>query len=144
MADPIIVTRHIAAPPAEVYRYLTDSDLWARWQGSEATIHARPGGLFLMSAPNGHRARGEFVELIPEERVVFTWGWVDHPGVPPGSSTVEIELSSTDGGTLLTLTHRDLPPDEIDLHVAGWNHYLPRLATAAEGGDPGQDKVPGS
>lgn len=142
MSEPIVVTKHIAAPPADVYRYLTDSDLWARWQGIEASVQAKPGGLFLMSAPNGHSARGEFVELIPEEKVVFTWGWVDHPGVPPGSSTVEIELSSTDDGTLVTLTHRDLPPEELDLHRAGWNHYLPRLAIAAEGGDPGQDVVP--
>lgn len=143
MAEPIVVTRHVAAPPSEVFRYLTESEAWARWQGVGADIDARPGGFFGLSMPGGQRARGQFVELEPDERVVFTWGWVDHPGVPPGSTTVEIELVADDGGTTVTLTHRDLPADEIDLHTAGWEYYLPRLALVAEGGDPGSDSGPG-
>ena len=142
-ADPIVVTRHIAAPPATVYEYLTESAKWARWQGIAATIQPAAGGLFAMSMKNGLRARGQFVELIPNHRVVFTWGWIDHPGLPPGSSTVTIELDATGEGTLLTLTHSGLPADEIPIHVMGWDHYIPRLAAAAEGGDPGPDAGPG-
>jgi uncharacterized protein YndB with AHSA1/START domain len=141
VTEPIVVTQHIAASPETVYSYLTESTSWSRWQGETATIEARPGGIFVMSMPNGAIARGQFVELVPDERVVFTWGWVGHPGVPPGSSTVEIEITATDDGSLVTLTHRDLPADETAIHEAGWNHYLPRLATVAEGGnlepDPG-------
>ena len=142
-AGPIVVTRFIAAPPATVYQYLTDSDKWARWQGIAATIEPATGGLFAMSMPNGLRARGQFVELVPNRRVVFTWGWIDHPGLPPGSSTVTIELDQDDAGTLLTLTHSELPTDEIPIHVMGWDHYVPRLAAAAEGGNPGPDTGPG-
>jgi uncharacterized protein YndB with AHSA1/START domain len=80
--------------------------------------------------------------LVPDEKVVFTWGWVDHPGVPPGSSTVEIEITVTENGSLVTLTHRDLPPDETAIHTVGWNHYLPRLATVAEGGEVEPDPGP--
>lgn len=139
MPEPIVVRRRIAAPPSIVYGYLTDSELWARWQGVGAMIEATPGGIFGISMPNGQRARGQFVELEPHRRVVFSWGWVDHPGVPPGSSTVEIELVADEGGTMVTLTHTGLPPEEIDAHRLGWDHYIPRLASVAEGGDPGPD-----
>lgn len=142
MTRPIVVTRLIAAPPKVVYSYLTEAARWMRWQGAEATIEARPGGIFVMKMPDGAIARGQFVELVPEERVVFTWGWVDHPGVPPGSSTVQIEISADGDGSLVTLTHSDLPPDEVENHTLGWSHYLPRLATVAEGRDIEPDRGP--
>ncbi len=139
----VTVERHIAAGPATVYAYLTDSERWSRWQGEQATIDASPGGLFRMRMGTGQTARGEFVELVPNRRVVFTWGWVDHPGIPPGSSVVEIDLIPATDGTLVRLTHRQLPPEETDLHEVGWVHYLDRLVSVAEGGDPGPDPGPG-
>lgn len=143
MTAPIVVERRIAAPPSVVYTYLTRSDQWARWQGVSATIESKPGGLFAMAMPNGLNARGQFVELVQDQRVVFTWGWIDHPGLPPGSSTVEIDLAAEGSGTLLTLRHHGLPIDEVPIHVMGWDHYVPRLALVAEGGDPGPDAGPG-
>lgn len=143
MSRPVVVTQRIDAPPDVVYSYLTDSVKWARWQGKEATVDAIPGGLFVLKMPNGATARGQFVELVPDERVVFTWGWVDQPGLPPGSSTVEIEITAEDGGSLVTLTHRDLPDEETGLHEIGWKHYLPRLTATAEGREPGPDPGPG-
>jgi uncharacterized protein YndB with AHSA1/START domain len=142
MTEPLVVTRRIAASPDVVYSYLTESSRWSRWQGEEATIEAQPGGIFVMKMPNGAIARGQFVELIPDQKVVFTWGWVDHPGVPPGSSTVQIEISEVVDGSLVTLTHRGLPADEVDIHIVGWNHYLPRLGAAAEGANVEPDPGP--
>ncbi len=142
MTEPIIVERRISAPPSVVYRYLTESDKWARWQGVSATIKPVRGGIFAIAMANGMRARGQFIELVPEERVVFTWGWIDHPGVPPGASTVEIDLIAEGNGTLLRLTHSGLPTEEVPLHAAGWQHYVPRLALLSEGGDPGPDLGP--
>jgi hypothetical protein len=52
---------------------------------------------------------------------------------------VEIDLTPQGAGTLLRLTHRDLPPGEVPAHQAGWSHYLERLAVRAGGGDPGPD-----
>lgn len=144
MTQPITVTREIAAPPEVVYGYLTQSAKWARWQGAEATIEARPGGMFLMKMPDGATARGEFVELVPHQKVVFTWGWIDHPGVPPGSSTVEVAILDTEGGSRVTITHSGLPADEVEIHSLGWEHYFPRLAAAAEGADLGPDQGPGA
>ncbi len=142
MSRPVVVTQRIEAPPEVVYSYLTESAKWARWQGKEATVDASPGGVFVLKMPNGTTARGQFVELVLDERVVFTWGWVDHPGVPPGSSTVEIEITAEDGGSLVTLTHRDLPDDERELHEIGWKHYLPRLAGVATGEEVDPDTGP--
>ncbi len=139
----IRVDRHVKAPPHAVYAHLTDSALWARWQGAEADIQAVPGGLFRVKMVNGQVAEGRFVDLVPDRRVVFTWGWNGHPAVPPGSSTVEIELIPDADGTLVRLTHRGLPPEDVPVHEIGWGHYLPRLAAAAEGADPGPDRGPG-
>lgn len=139
----IVLEQKIAAPPATVYRYLTESDKWRIWQGVDAELDAQPGGIFSMVMGDGMNARGQFVELVPDTRVVFTWGWVDRPGIPPGSTTVEITLSSDGDGTKLVLTHRSVPADEAPMQQMGWTHYLPRLAVAASGGIPDPDSSPG-
>lgn len=137
------VERRIAARPSDVYAFLTDSVRWARWQGASAEIDAVPGGLFRMAMANGTTAEGRFVQLVRDQRVVFTWGWQGSPTVPPGSSTVEIELAPDGDGTLVRLVHRGLPPEDRAIHAAGWARYLPRLAIAATGADPGIDATPG-
>lgn len=140
----LVVERRVDATPAAVYAYLTDSERWARWQGAEATIDAQPGGLFRIRMGNGMCARGQFVELVPDTRVVFTWGWIDMPDLPPGSTIVEIDLEHDGGGTLIRLTHRDMPADHADMHRVGWEHYLARLDVCAAGGDPGPDPGAGA
>ena len=132
MADhKIEIVRHIAAPPAVVYRHLTDESKWILWQGTSASLDPRPGGGFDVTMDNGMRARGEYIELVRNRRVVFTWGWEGHPSVPPGSSRVEIDLRSSGEGTVLTLRHTGLPDDEIPPHTTGWEQHLPRLAARA-------------
>lgn len=141
--DVLRVDRRIAARPSDVYAYLTDSVRWARWQGVGAEIDPVPGGRFRMTMAGGAVAEGAFVQLVPDTRVVFTWGWRGSLTVPPGSSTVEIDLAPDGDGTLLRLTHRGLLPDERPIHDIGWAHYLPRLAAVARGEDPGPDPAPG-
>jgi uncharacterized protein YndB with AHSA1/START domain len=138
--DELVVERRVSAPPSAVYAYLTESSRWARWQGVDATIEARPGGVFRILMPAGQTARGQFVELVPDRRVVFTWGFVDVPGIPPGSTTVEIDLVPDGDATLVRLTHRGLSGEGIEIHRAGWEHYVPRLAAVASGADPGPDR----
>lgn len=133
MSSPIVVSRRIAAPPEKVYRYFTEASRWVQWQGVNAVIQPEPGGELVMTMPNGAVARGHFVELVPNEKVIFTWGWDDHPSIPPGSSTVEVEITEVADGSLVTLTHHDLPEEETPLHLEGWQRYIPRLAAAAEG-----------
>jgi hypothetical protein len=57
-------------------------------------------------------------------------------------ATVEIELRADGDATILVLTHGSLPDEEVPQQQMGWTHYLPRLAVAAAGGDPGQDPGP--
>ena len=142
MSSPIVIERLVKAPPERVYGYLTDSELWAKWQGFDAIIEASPGGIFRMQMANSLTARGQFLAVEPNRRVVFTWGWVDHPGVPPGSTTVEIDLITEGDHTRIRLTHRDLAPEEQPLHEKGWSHHLSRLVLTAEGGEPGPDQGP--
>lgn len=142
MHDPLIIERQTTAAPDAVYEYLVSSPSWVRWQGAQAELDPRPGGLFSMSMADGRTARGQYVELDPFTRVAFTWGWMDMPGLPPGSTTVTVDLIPNDEGTLIRLTHEGLTPDDAAMHGVGWNHYLPRLVTAAEGGDPGEDPGP--
>jgi uncharacterized protein YndB with AHSA1/START domain len=93
--------------------------------------------------PGVHVASGTFVELVPNERIVFTWGWDgDASPLPAGSTMVVIELEPDGAGTLVHLTHSDLlDPPIAKLHRQGWEHYLERLRIRAEGGDPGADEV---
>ena len=142
MPEPLVIERITTAAPSAVYDYLTNSTRWVAWQGSVAELDPVPGGIFRMEMPDGRTARGQYVELQPYTKVAFTWGWTDMPGIPPGSSTVTVDLIPTDEGTLIRLTHEGLGPEEAAMHAVGWNHYLPRLGTAAEGDDPGPDPGP--
>jgi len=135
----LVVERRVSAPPSSVYAYLTESERWARWQGVNATIEARPGGVFRILMPAGQTARGQFVELVPDRRVVFTWGFVDAPGIPPGSTNVEIDLLPDGDATLVRLTHRGLRAEDVPQHRVGWEHYTARLDAVARGRDPGPD-----
>ena len=136
-SDVIHLERRIAAPPSAVFRYLTESDLWSRWQGESADLEPTPGGRFQVTMGEGQVVEGEFVAVEPDRRVVVTWGWQQHPRMPPGTSTVEFELTPDGEGTLVRLTHRDIPADDVPIHRAGWDMFLPRLEIAVSGGDPG-------
>jgi uncharacterized protein YndB with AHSA1/START domain len=134
----------IAATPETVWEFLVDPEKATRWMGQSCTFDARPGGLYRCDVIPGHTASGEFVDLDPPRRLVFTWGWEpgeDGPNpVPPGSSTIEIQLVPEGEGTLLRFIHRDLPSVEAaESHGHGWDHYLERFVIAASGGDPGED-----
>ena len=136
-SDVIHVERRIAAPPAAVFRYLTQSDLWSRWQGESADLDPTPGGRFKVRMAEGQVVEGTFVAVEPDRRVVLTWGWQEHPRMPPGTTTVEIELRADGDGTLVLLTHRGLPPEDVPIHRQGWDMFLPRLEVVATGGHPG-------
>ncbi|PZC49566.1 MAG: putative conserved protein YndB, AHSA1/START domain [Chloroflexi bacterium] len=130
----------IAASPETVFSLLTDSREQIRWMGTEASLEPYAGGLYRVNCTGNDVALGEFVEVVPYSRVVFTFGWEgpDKP-VPPGSSTVEITLTPTDAGTHLHFLHRGLPTPAAEQFGQGWDHFLERLQIVGDGGEPGRD-----
>jgi uncharacterized protein YndB with AHSA1/START domain len=131
---------HIAAPPEVVFAYFVDPDKMTRWMGSRIHLEPRSGGRYAADINAQARARGEYLEVVPPSRVVFTFGWEDDQNVPPGSTTVEVTLVRDANGTHVRLVHRGLRAREMrEQHRDGWKHYLARLGVAAPGGDPGPD-----
>lgn len=133
----------IDATPETIWPFLTEPGKHVEWDGTVAEIDPRPGGIYRVLVQGQYQSAGEYVEVVPLERVVFTFGW-EQEGNPitPGSTTVEISLHPEGSKTLVRLVHRGLPEDAVDDHGVGWSHYLRRLATAATGGHPGPDDGP--
>jgi uncharacterized protein YndB with AHSA1/START domain len=130
----------IAAEPATVFAYFTDPAKMVEWMGTEATLDPRPGGICRINPSGQGVMLGEFLEVDPPHRVVFTWGWESAMfATPPQSTVVEVSLTPDGHGTLVQLAHRRLHPQALAIHRAGWDHYLPRLALVAAGAKPEVD-----
>ncbi|MBP2368482.1 SRPBCC family protein [Pseudonocardia parietis] len=128
----------IAAPPSRVFDYLVTEDGMTAWMGRHATLSPEPGGRFTVDIA-GYPIRGRYLQVERPHRVVVSWGVTDSPDLPPGASTVEFRLTATARGTRVDLVHSGLPDTDLDGHADGWTHFLPRLQTAATGGDAGPD-----
>ncbi len=134
------VSLHVAADPDVVFPWFTDPERYVLWMGRSARLDAVPGGEYQVQMADGVAALGEFLEVDPPHRLVFTWGWTAGPDVPPGSTRVEVSLTAEGGGTRVLLRHHDLPDLPMrEHHRQGWEMYLGRLATRLLGGEPGPD-----
>lgn len=134
------VTVHIAAEPATVFPYFTDPARYAQWMGRDAALQPVPGGSFRVRMRDGVEVSGEFLEIDPPRKVVFTWGWTHERAVPPGSTRVVVTFASEDNGTRVVLRHYGLPEGQQRVgHHKGWIMYMDRLSTRIRGKDPGPD-----
>ncbi len=133
----------IDARPETIFPFLVDPEKHRAWLGPAVDLDPQPGGLYRVEVGGRHPSEGRFVEVVPNERVVFTFGWAEpgHP-IPPGSTTVTISLTPEGEKTRVQLVHSGLPADAVSDHTGGWDHYLNRLAIASSGGDPGPDEMP--
>lgn len=139
-ADVVEVSVHIAARPETVFPYFTDPGHYVQWMGTRAALEPVPGGCYRVVMRDGIEAAGEFIEVDPPHRLVFTWGWTHDGAVPPGSTRVVITLRAEAGGTRVVLRHYGLPgDDQCEHHRKGWLLYLGRLNERVQGGDPGPD-----
>jgi uncharacterized protein YndB with AHSA1/START domain len=132
MTDASIVSEsvRINAAPSIVFEYFVQPELLLQWMGTWADLQAEPDGLYAVDFP-GVPVRGRFVEVDPPRRLVFTWGIPGNDALPAGSSTVEVQFTADGGGTLVELTHRDLPAERVADHAAGWRDLLKHLAAAS-------------
>lgn len=144
-AGAVVRELEIAARPETIWEFLVDPEKVIRWLGTAATIDPTPGGEYSVTVLPHAVARGQFVELDPPNRLVYTFGWEGTDpvatAVPPGSTTVEIQLTPIDERTTrLRFEHRGLPDEEtVGKHAHGWEHYLDRLGALLSGDDPGRD-----
>lgn len=135
------ITREIrvAARPETVFAFLTDPAKMVRWMGGRVELDPRSGGVYRVEINTRDIARGEYVEVVPHRRVVFTWGWEGRRSRAGRINYRRDHARSRRRQTIVRLVHRDLPEEARDVHARGWEHYLGRLAVAAAGGDPGPD-----
>jgi uncharacterized protein YndB with AHSA1/START domain len=126
----------IDAAPETVFAHFTDPSLLTKWMGRLAWLDPRPGGLMRLDYNGFDIMRGEYVEVNPPTRLVFTWGWESLAGddTPPGSSRVEATFTPEGRGTRLHIRHSGLAPVLVAPHVHGWDLFLPNLAAVATGG----------
>ena len=132
------IVRFINVPTERVYEAWTDPAQLRQWFGPEnvrtlkISADVRVGGNYRwdLTSPEGEEmsAFGEYKELIPGKKIVFTWQWDDDEAWENRTSVVTIELFERGGGTELRLKHEQLPSEESrDRHNEGWNSLLDRL-----------------
>jgi uncharacterized protein YndB with AHSA1/START domain len=132
------ISRVIEAPRDRVYAAWTDPEQLKQWFGPEnvktreLVADARMGGTFRWDIINSEgeemTMRGEFRELQPDKKIVFTWQWEDDEDWKNRTSIVTVDLYDRDGGTELRLTHEQLPNEESrDGHTRGWESALDKL-----------------
>ena len=132
------IKRLIKAPRDRVYAAWTDPAQLKQWFGPENVqtrdliADARVDGTFRWDLINSEgeemTIRGEYRELQPDKKIVFTWQFDDDETWKNHISVVSVELEDRDGGTELRLTHERLPSEESrDGHTGGWNSALDKL-----------------
>lgn len=130
----------IRVPREAAYALWTDPDKMVQWQGIEARLDPRPGGEYWVNVTGKDITVGEFVEVVPNERLVFTWGF-DRPGhpIPARSTRVEVDLLPNGDVTVVRIRHHGINKAEQLNTAYGWQHYLTRMGLVAAGRDPGPD-----
>ncbi|WP_298240431.1 SRPBCC family protein [uncultured Bradyrhizobium sp.] len=142
MPGTVRLHRVLATSPQKVYRAFLEADAMAKWlppNGFTCTVHhfePKVGGTFKMSfrnftTGNGHSFGGEFLELVPGERLRYTDRF-DDPNLP-GQIQVTVILKKVSVGTEIDITQSGLP-DVIPVEACylGWQESLRNLAKLVE------------
>jgi len=142
MPSTVRLHRVLAAKPAKVYRAFIEADAMAKWlppNGFTCTVHrldAKVGGTHRMSFRNfttgmSHSFGGEYLELVPGERLRYTDKFDD--ANLPGEMQVTVTLKPVSVGTELTVVQEGIP-DAIPVEACylGWQDSLRNLASLVE------------
>lgn len=134
--------RVLRAPPEKVYRAFLDADALARWlppYGFLCQVHhlePKVSGTFKMSFRNfttghAHAFGGEYLELVPGERVRYTDKF-DDPNLP-GEMRVDVQLKTVVCGTELSVVQEGIPAViPAEMCYLGWQESLLQLAHLVE------------
>jgi uncharacterized protein YndB with AHSA1/START domain len=139
--------RVLRARPEKVYRAFTEAQAMGKWlppYGFTCTVHqmeVRVGGSFRMSfhnfsTGNGHSFGGEYLELVPHERIRYTDRFDD--ASLPGTLEVTVTLKPVLCGTELSVVQTGIPePIPLEMCYLGWQESLAQLANLVEPEIPG-------
>jgi uncharacterized protein YndB with AHSA1/START domain len=134
--------RVFSAKPEKVYRAFLDADAMAKWlppYGFTCKVHhmdAKVGGTFKMSFTNfttgkGHSFGGEYLELVPHERIRYTDRF-DDPNLP-GEMHVTVKLKAVSVGTEIHIEQSGIPSlIPVEACYLGWQQSLIQLARVVE------------
>ena len=137
------IRRTFKAPRELVYQAWTDPAYLAKWYCQPAARHScdsltvdlRVGGKLRADLRNndtneGFAEIGEYREIIPNEKLVFTFRWEDAE-MDCGETLMVVEFFERNGQTEVVLTHSGFPAAEAcDGHRQGWEGCLDKLAAA--------------
>lgn len=139
--------RVLRAPPPKIYRAFLEADALVRWlppYGFTCKVEdldARVGGRFRMSfthfsSGNRHAFGGEYLELVPHERIRYT-DQFDDPNLP-GILEVTVSLKPVLCGTEVNITQAGIPQViPLEMCYLGWQESLTQLAQLVEPDTPG-------
>lgn len=132
----LTIKRRFNAAPAKVFAAWTDPQKMMRWMGPPSIIRCeaendlRVGGRYhikMVVPDDEHDVSGVYREIVPNEKVVFTWAW---KSTPERESLVTVTFKDDNGGTIMTLLHeRFFDEAARDGHNKGWTAIMDRLET---------------
>jgi activator of HSP90 ATPase len=109
----------IPATVSEIYTAWMSSEGHAAMTGSPANVDGNVGGTF--TAWDGY-IFGSTLELEPQQRIVQGWRTSEFPDDAPDSH-LEIVFEEVAKGTKVTLTHSDMPEDQVNSYRQGWEDF---------------------
>jgi uncharacterized protein YndB with AHSA1/START domain len=142
MANTVRLHRVLTTQPEKIYRAFTEADAMAKWlppNGFTCTVHhmeAKLGGSYRMSFRNfttglSHAFGGQFLELVPGERLRYTDKFED-PNLP-GEIQVTVSLKKVRVGTEVTIVQEGIPEViPVEACYLGWQESLRNLAKLVE------------
>lgn len=119
MKNGFILSEIIPAKPAEIYRAWLSSAGHSAMTGSPAKVDGKLGGQF--SAWDGY-IFGKTLELTPDRYIIQAWRTSEFPAEAPDSH-LEVLLEEVADGTKMTLTHNNLPEDQVESYRQGWEDF---------------------
>lgn len=134
----LLIRRMLDAPRELVFQVWTQAEHLAHWWGPRdftvplCEIDVRPGGAYRIGIRRAdgveYRMRGQYREIVPPERLVFTFAWEDEHGQPEWETLVTVTFAAH--GKRTELTFHQTPFESVedrDSHNSGWNECFDRL-----------------
>ncbi|GIL41369.1 SRPBCC family protein [Roseiterribacter gracilis] len=135
----LTIRRRIKASPEKLFRAWTDPANIRQWWGPDdgPVLHAeadlRVGGAFRvkfrMLDGDEHECGGTYREIVPNEKLIFTWQWLSD--ADEVETLVTVLLQPDGDGTAMTFTHAQFQDEKTrDGHQAGWSGSFDKLERA--------------